>query len=208
MRQKWRSRLYQRRNFMIIADWVAVGVVLVSLALGTLIGFGRGLKFFTSGIFGFIIGVVVCALVGTVFLDVPFVADLLAKLRGTWEGIDFLNTVHMDIIIYYVIMFVTVQLLRIILVLIIKAIFESDNIVIKIVNRTLGAVLFLVIGVCIALLALKIVGWVGGTTAEDLYNSLSGSAFRLDELFKYITALDFPSIPPMEPAAFAGLPCA
>lgn len=193
---------------MIIADWVAVGVVLVSLALGTLIGFGRGLKFFTSGIFGFIIGVVVCALVGTVFLDVPFVADLLAKLRGTWEGIDFLNTVHMDVIIYYVIMFVVVQLLRIILVLIIKAIFESDNTVIKIINRTLGAVLFLVIGVCIALLALKIVGWVGGTTAEDLHNSLCGSAFRLDELFKYITALDFPSIPPMEPAAFAGLLCA
>ena len=66
---------------MIVADWVAIGVVVASLGLGALIGFGKGLKFFTSGIFGFIIGVVICALVGTVFLDVPFVADLLAKLR-------------------------------------------------------------------------------------------------------------------------------
>lgn len=145
---------------MIVADWVAIGVVVASLGLGALIGFGKGLKFFTSGIFGFIIGVVICALVGTVFLDVPFVADLLAKLRESWAGIEFLDKMHMDVIIYYVIMFVVVQLLRIILVLIIKAIFESENIVIKIVNRTLGAVLFLIIGVCIALLALKIVGWV------------------------------------------------
>lgn len=190
---------------MIVADWVAIGVVVASLGLGALIGFGKGLKFFTSGIFGFIIGVVICALVGTVFLDVPFVADLLAKLRESWAGIEFLDKVHMDVIIYYVIMFVVVQLLRIILVLIIKAIFESDNIVIKIVNRTLGAVLFLIIGVCIALLALKIVGWVGGDTAKDLYNSLGGSAFRLDELFKYITGLDFFAGFPMDDVAFAGL---
>ena len=190
---------------MIVADWVAIGVVVASLGLGSLVGFGKGLKFFTSGIFGFIIGVVICALVGTVFLDVPFVADLLAKLRESWAGIEFLDKVHMDVIIYYVIMFVAVQLLRIILVLIIKAIFESENIVIKIVNRTLGAVLFLIIGVCIALLALKIVGWVGGTTADDLYYSLGGSAFRLDELFKYITGLDFFAGFPMDDVAFTGL---
>ena len=54
---------------MVLADWIAIGIVVVFIALGALIGFGSGLKFFTSGIFGIIIGVVVCALVGTVFLE-------------------------------------------------------------------------------------------------------------------------------------------
>ena len=35
---------------MILADWIAIGVVLVCLAIGALVGFGKWLKFFTSGI--------------------------------------------------------------------------------------------------------------------------------------------------------------
>lgn len=171
---------------MVLADWIAIGIVIVFLALGALIGFGSGLKFFTSGIFGIIIGVVVCALVGTVFLEVGFVRDLLDKLAACWADVEFLNKIRLDAVIYYVILFVVVQILRIIIVTIIKHVSESKNILIKIVNKTLGAVMFLAIGVLLAFLALKIIGWVGGDTAMNLYDSLTGSAFKLDVLFEKI----------------------
>ena len=173
---------------MVLADWIAIGIVVVFIALGALIGFGSGLKFFTSGIFGIIIGVVVCALVGTVFLEVGFVRDLLDKLAACWENVDFLVKIRLDVVIYYIILFIVVQLLRIIIVMIIKHVTQSKNVIIRIINRTLGAVLFLALGVLLAFLALKIIGWVGGDTAMNLYDSLTGSAFKLDVLFEKLNS--------------------
>ena len=69
---------------MVLADWIAVGIVAGGLLLGALVGFGSGLKFFTKGIFGFIIAIVVCALVGTVFLEVGFIGDLMRKFSSLW----------------------------------------------------------------------------------------------------------------------------
>lgn len=169
---------------MIIADWIAIAIVLGSIVLGICIGFGSGLKFFTSGVFGFIIGVGVCAMFGTVFLDVGFIGDLLTKLSGTWADNEFLTKMHLEVIIYYIILFFAVQLVRIIFVLIIKKLLEADKPVAKAINKTLGAFLFLALGVLISLLAFKIIGWVAGDTADALYDSLSGSLFNLDGLFK------------------------
>ena len=172
---------------MVVADWVAIGIAVVFLALGAILGFGRGLKFFTSGVFGIIIGVVVCALVGTVFLNVGFVGDFVAKFPWEWLGI----------VVYYIIHLVIVQGFRKIIVIILKNILEMYNIVNKIVNRTLGAVFFLAIGVLLALLVLKIIGWVGGDTAEGLYNNLVGSAFKIDKVYEWVTGIEFdlPELP-------------
>lgn len=171
---------------MIIADWVAIAIVLLSLGIGALIGFGAGLKFFTGGIFGVILSAVACALIGTVFLDIGFVGDLLSKLSASWEGNEFLTKMHLETVIYYIILFVVIWFIRLILVLILKKFLEMDNFVAKFVNRTLGAVFFLALAVFIALLVLKIIGWVGGETATNLYDSLTGSLFNLDGLFEKI----------------------
>lgn len=176
---------------MIIADWVALGLMVLFLALGAFLGFGKGLKFFTGGIFGFAIGVIVCVLLGTVFLDVPFVRDLLDKLAENWKDIEFLNTIHLDVVIYYVVLFLVVQLIRILIVWLLKSVLESQNGFVKFINRTLGAVFFLAIGVLLVLLIVRIVGWVGGDTALDLYYNLKGSALKLDKLYEYITNLQF-----------------
>ena len=52
---------------MIVADWVFLGIILGGLSLGALLGFGRVFKFFTTGIFGIIISIVVCFLIGAAF---------------------------------------------------------------------------------------------------------------------------------------------
>ena len=48
---------------MILADWIAIAVVAAFILIGALVGFGKGLKFFTGGIFGIIISILVCYLV-------------------------------------------------------------------------------------------------------------------------------------------------
>lgn len=178
---------------MIVADWITIAIILGCIALGVFIGFGSGLKFFTSGIFGFIIGIGVCALFGTVFLDVGFVGEMLDKLAANWADNEFLTKMHLEIIIYYVVLFAVVQLLRVILVLIITKLLEADTFITKFINKTLGAALFLALGILIAFLALKIIGWVGGATADGLYESLQGSLFNLDGLFMHINPNWVPS---------------
>lgn len=176
---------------MISADWIAIAVVLGCFALGALIGFGNGVKFFSSGIFGVIISIVVCALVGTVFMEAGFIGDLMLKFRSLWEGkggfYSVLETIHVELIVYYLVLFLIVWLLRFIVVKIISAVAKSENGFIKVINRLLGAVFFVAIGVLICLLAFKIIGWVGGDTAVSLYDSLHGSAFGLDRLFDHIS---------------------
>lgn len=171
---------------MTIADWIAIAIVLGSIVLGIFVGFGSGLKFFTSGVFGFIIGLVVCAMFGTVFLDVGFIGDMLAKLAANWADNELLTKMHLEVVIYYVALFFIVQLLRIIIVLIIKKLLEADKPIAKIINKTLGAILFLGLGILFSLLVFKIIGWVNGPTAESLYDSLKGSLFNLDGLFDVI----------------------
>ena len=172
---------------MILADWIALGLIAVFMIVGVIVGFGKGLQFFTGGIFGFIIGIVVCVLLGTVFLDVTFVRDLLDKLASYWAHIDFLNAIHLDIIIYYVVLFIIVQIIRALSVWLLKSVFESNVGVMKFFNKLLGAILFLIFGVLIMLMVVKIIGWVGGDTYDYVYDNLRGSALKLDELLKYFT---------------------
>ncbi|MDE6585568.1 MAG: hypothetical protein K2K80_02685 [Clostridia bacterium] len=173
---------------MILADWIVLGLIVVFMAIGAIVGFGKGLQFFTSGIFGFIIGIVVCVMLGTVFLDVAFVRDLLDMLSSYWAHIDFLNAIHLDIIIYYVALFIIVQIIRALAVWLLKSVFESNVGVVKFFNKLLGAILFLILGVLIMLLVVKVIGLVGGETYDGLYDNLRGSALKLDALLEYFNA--------------------
>lgn len=183
---------------MVLADWIAIGVVLVCLAIGALVGFGKWLKVFTSGIFGFIISVVVCALIGTTFLAAS--EPLLNAISSLWAGkegwfFDMLDKIHIETVLYFIMLFIAVQLVRIIFVQIVKAICDSDNTLIKVINKTLGAILFLAVGVLIALLVFAIIGMMGGDAALKLSEGLQGSAFKLDLVFKNLTGFVAENMP-------------
>ncbi len=175
---------------MVYADWIAIAIVVVLLALGAILGFGRLLKFFTSGIFGIIISVFVCYCIGGMLMDIGFVGDLLAKFASLWNEssngfLQFLTTIHFEVVVYYIVLFIVIQIIRIIIVKILKNIFEIKFIVMKVINKVFGAVLMLAIGAIIALFIFQIIYWVGGDTAESLSDALSGSVFRLDVLFEH-----------------------
>ncbi len=174
---------------MLIIDWVALGIVAVMALLGLLLGFGKGLKFFTSGIFGVIISIVVCWLFGEMFRSLPFVQSLLAKIASLWaeqEGFffDLLRRISAETVIYYIVLFFIIQILRIVIVLLIKKIAESEVTVIKVLNKIFGLVMFVAIGIFFLSFGIYVVAWVGGSTYEEVLGQFNGSVFGFDYLLQ------------------------
>lgn len=173
---------------LIVADFIFIGVAAVVAFLGWLIGFGKTLKFFTSGIFGILISVFVCYCLGGIIMNIGFVSDLLAKLAAVWGGkegffYEFLTKIRLEIVIYYVVLFVLVQLFRVIIVSALKNIAESEAKLMKIINRFFGAALLLCMGFLITLFVFQIIIWVGGSTLQNVKESFAGSALKLDYIF-------------------------
>lgn len=173
---------------MILADWIALIVLVLFAVLGALLGFGKGLKIFTYGIFGVVISVFICYCFGGMILKFSFMQDLLAKFASLWAGkdglfYDLLSKIRLEVIIYYILLFVVVQMLRAGIIAIIKHVAEVDVLAVKIVNRILGIVLFVGMAVLLSLAVFQFISWVGGSTAQKFAEMLSDSAFNLDEIF-------------------------
>jgi hypothetical protein len=173
---------------MVSADWIAIAVVLIAAALGLIFGFGKTLKFFTSGILGIIISVVVCYFLYGIVINWTFTQDLMTKLVESLQNADngfcnFLIKIRIELVVVCVVMFIIVQLLRILAVALIKALAEIDNVVFKVINKVLGVVLMVAIVIMLALIVFQIISWVGGNTAADFAAKLDGSVFKLDEVF-------------------------
>lgn len=59
-------------------DSVTLIVAIILAGLGLVLGFGRTLKFFTKGIFGFILSIFICASFGGMIAGIPAVAGWTA----------------------------------------------------------------------------------------------------------------------------------
>lgn len=174
---------------MLTIDWIAIGVVALFALLGLFVGFGGGLKFFTSGIFGIIISLVVCYFLYGVVLNWQFVQDLLSRFIGVLENADnvfcdFLIRIRIDIVCMCIVMFIVLQILRIVVVRLIRNLFEINNPVVKALNRVFGLVFFLAVAMMLTLIVFQIVAWIGGNTATDFDAWLDGSLFKFDWLFR------------------------
>ena len=175
---------------MILADWIVLGVILVCCLLGMLFGFGKGLKFFTGGIFGIIISIVVCYALGGLIYNFGFVQDGLNSIRialaKNGNGFcKFLLNIHIDIVVYYVGLFIAVTILRIIIVRIIKSIVEINNVVLITINKAMGVVLFVGVGFMVMLFVFWIISIIGGNTEANFLLKLSGSKLKIDWLFEH-----------------------
>lgn len=172
---------------MTTADVVLIIVLLVSVFLGLILGFGKGLKLITSGILGKIISIVVCYFLFGVVLNMGFVQDLLDKLitalKENGNGIcNLLIKIRIDLIVLAVALFLIVQILRKVIVSIIKDFFEIDKKPIRVINKVLGVTLFLIVNIILVLTIMQVSAWIGGTDGA-VYGFLEGSKFGLDKLF-------------------------
>lgn len=172
---------------MITADLVLILILLVSVLFGLLLGFGKGLKIVTSGIIGKIISVFACYFLFGVVLNMGFVQNLLDKLifalKENGNGIcNLLIKIRIDLIVLALALFFVVQILRKVIVSIVKDVFEIDKKPIKVINKILGVTLFLAVNAILVLTIMQVSAWISGTDGA-VYGFLEGSKFGLDKLF-------------------------
>ena len=125
-----------------------VGLV-VSILGGYLLGFGKTLKFCTGGIIKHVIAVWFCITFGGMIASIPFIASLISQGNEYFgEFAAILAKINLASVIFYIILFIVVELVRLILLFIVQKIFEPKDKktvvggVRNIINRALGALLF------------------------------------------------------------------
>lgn len=170
-------------------DILIIGLTVVFCIFGMLFGFGKGLKFFTSGILGIIISVFVCYALGGVILKASFVQNWLLNFREMLARkdnafCDILNAIHLEVVLYYVILFIVVTIIRIIIVKLIKSFVEIENIALIAINKILGIVLFVGAFLMILLLVFWIISLIGGGTSSSFGNTVSQSKIGLKWLYE------------------------
>ena len=171
-------------------DWIILAIVIVAALIGLLLGFGKCLKFFTSGIFGFCISLVVVYFFLGVFSSWSFVRDLMAKLNELMVNanngfVDLLIKIHIEKVILAIGLFIVVQIARIIIVRIIKNVVEIKNPAVRVINKILGMGLMLALVAMLTLIMFQIVAWVGGESAESFKHYIENSVFRLDWVYEH-----------------------
>ena len=172
---------------MLTIDWIVLAVLAGSAILGMFFGFGKLLKFFTGGIVGFIISIVVVYFFTGIVSSWGFVQELMQKLHVVMEEanngfVDFLMDIGIEKIILYAAIFLIAQIIRIIIVNIIKGIVEIDNPLMKAINKLFGLVFMIAVVCCLALIVFQIVYAIGGETAENFRQNITGT-FRLEWVF-------------------------
>lgn len=160
---------------MTLPDWIFLGCIILVAVFGGIVGLGKGLKALTSGkIKGTIISAVLCYLFGGMILQIPFVGRLLQDFAALWSGSLF-SWVHFEVILYYILLFGVFCLLRILVVFVLQNILEMDVLVMRIINKVGGVILFAAVGILLMLFIFQIISWIGGNTAADFATKLAGS---------------------------------
>lgn len=172
---------------MVVMDFVLIGAVLLFIILGLVLGFGKILEIFTSGIFGIIISIVVCYFIFGMVMNIPFVQTLLGKFVAKVSESDnaflkILLKIRIDAIALGIVLFIIVQIIRMIIVAILKGVLEADTPVMKFINKTVGVIVNIGIAIALLLIVFQIIYMVQGTDGS-VYAAMKGSFFRLDKLY-------------------------
>lgn len=155
-------------------DIIALIVFIALAVLGYILGFGKILKLFTGGIFGIIISIIACAMLGGTVQTIPAVQSFIVSVNeaatNAWQ---FLQYLQLGYVAFYVIMFIVVQIVRIIIVRIIKRVMESESKIVSVINRVLGFVFSVGFGIGFMLLFFAFVEVLGDTSfGQDMIAKL------------------------------------
>lgn len=155
-------------------DWIFLGALLIVFILGAIMGFGKVVSMFVlNKIVRIIVAIFVCYTYGAMILGMPAISQLLTDLAANWSHIGFLTAIHLDLIIYYIALFLITMLVLVIAAKILKGISESKALPVKILNKVCGAVLFSALALALMLLGFHIITWIGGETKANFGNLLA-----------------------------------
>lgn len=155
-------------------DSITLIVAIVLAGLGLVVGFARTLRFFTHGIFGVILSVFVCATFGGMIQGIGPVQEWFTKLNDAMPG--FLQTIHAATIIYYILLFLIVQILRVLIVRLLAGAFSAPAAPVRVINRILGMVLMVAAVLLLVLLVFAVIAIFGDKAGViDFVSKLDGT---------------------------------
>ena len=174
---------------MNLIDWIVVALIVVFAIFGMLFGFGKGLKFFTGGIIGVIISIFICYALGGVIYSIGFVKKGLSAFSGLLENkngfCNFLLKIHIEIIVFYVALFILVSIARIVIVRIIKRVAEVENLFLIIINKTFGVILFVGVFFVLLLMVFWIMALIGVGGSGNVPGFIAKSGLKLNWLYEH-----------------------
>lgn len=167
-------------------DGITLAVILITTVIGVLAGFGNGLKFFSHGWMGRIVSVIICYFIFGLVLKIPFVEEAMSKFvakldENKWY-LKILKYVRIDLIAFAVILYFVVQIAKRLLLGVIEKIFETNVWLMRILNKFLGAAIYLFILLLVTLIVFQIAYYIKGTDGV-IYAKIQGSLFGLDKLY-------------------------
>lgn len=173
---------------MITADIVVLIVFLSCLIVGSLFGFSRTIRWFTGGIFGIIISIIVSYFLFGIVLDWGFVRFLLDKLVTALAASDswickVLLAIRLELIVFGLALFTVVQILRMIIVSALSRVMQTSTPVMRVINSLFGVVFLLAFSLMMMLVVFQVIAWIGGVEGQ-FYQGLIGSNFGLDSIFR------------------------
>ena len=167
-------------------DLITLGVIMLTALIGAISGFGNGLKFFARGWLGRIISIIICYFLFGLVLKIPFVQDLLQKFVATLDGekwyLKILKYVRIDMIVFAVVLFFAVQLVKKLVVALINGLFSINTPFIRVLNKLLGVFIYLFLLLLLVLIVFQIAYLIDGADGV-IYQKTHGSLFGLDKLY-------------------------
>ena len=167
-------------------DLITLGVIMLTALIGAISGFGNGLKFFARGWLGRIISIIICYFLFGLVLKIPFVQDLLQKFVATLDGekwyLKILKYVRIDMIVFAVVLFFAVQLVKKLVVSLINGLFSINTPFIRVLNKLLGVFIYMFLLLLLVLIVFQIAYLIDGADGA-IYQKTHGSLFGLDKLY-------------------------
>lgn len=162
-------------------DIIMLAALIIAAVIGLVAGFNRVLKLFTGGIFGIIISIVACVMLGGSLMNlgvsqklIVFVNDFMAD---KWA---FLGYLKLGYVAFYLVLFLLVQIVRIIIVKIIRSIAQKDSAVIRFFDKSLGVVFSAAFFAALVLLALAVIETFADTAlGEKILTQMDGSYLKV-----------------------------
>lgn len=173
---------------MVTADVIFLIAMIIALALGALLGFGKVFCFILKGKFGFVLALYLAYLLTNVLYNIPFIHDFgVSIVTSLTNNSNFFTNIllfiRIDFIIIFLIVAVGCVILKLIFAKTIQAIFEMDNKVMKIINRVTGSLIMFVYAFTLMLTVFQVIYTFNNGINGEYYQTLLGSVFKLNYLY-------------------------
>ena len=162
-----------------------IAMLLIAL-IGFLLGFSRTLKFYFRGIFGFIVSIFLCIVLGGMIRNLSIVAGWLNSLNTfLQEKAGFLANWG-TIAIYYIALFIVINIIKLIFTKMLIKFFGMNNIFMKIINKLLGLCFAVVMTLFLMWFIISIMQMIDQNKVDDLYAYFMGKNGKiLVEILKW-----------------------